>query len=494
MNLDPEHFYTVATKNELDNLLQGKEAGNPTAWGNSFLEKVTSDRTGVVWTRRRENENVQPLVLVVRQEDQRRLCGRYASLRSDLSPLTAWCHILTPQRFEYLDSLGRAPEFGGLEAAWAGLTIAEAHLLAERPTNNIRISACLATQSFAIARATALWRHTLPLDVAEKYDAARQLSRPLEWGGSRAGKLKSALGPIWNSLNALSAQSGDDVPSEVDPIVSSLRALLNARLNNDPTEAILFAAPLLSEIPELKSFDSLPDLTPEERLCLFDQFVEQLGTTRSSKERFRRLAFPLVAGYLATVAAGGKSSLNLAEKLATRWPEITAWAYTLGSLGEKVTWTASFDGLGRLVVRELTRPIHFDEPPNYDIALEEALILVDRELSDPLVHLRIKQAHILTVSILPGVNVCVPVGASRELGKPDPVSITKRDWSDQQKANPKIDPIPTLVEALWPHICARLENMLKDHSLQEKSRSPHPNKQRRMTKKQKSSQKKLYRS
>ncbi len=496
MNLDPEHFYTVATKNELDDLLEGKDPGNSAALGEATIQQVTSGLTGVIWVRRRRNENVQPLALVVSKEDQRRLFGRYAILRSDLSPLTAWCHILTPQRFECLDSLDWDPEFGGLEAAWTGLAIAEARLLTKRPTNNIRISACLATNSFAVARAAALWsHHAPPLDVAEKCDAVRQLVRPLDREDRWGDRLKSALVPIWNSLNGLAAQSSGCAPSEINPIVSSLRALLSARLNNDPTEARLFVAPLLSEVPELKLFDSLPNLTPEERLRLFDQLVDQLSHVNSQRERVRHLALPLVAGYLATVAAGGKSSLNMAEKLAPRWPEITAWAYAIGGLGEKVTWTASFDGLGRLVARELTRPLHLDEPPNYDIALEEALILVDRKLSDPLVHLRIKQARILTVSILPGVNVLVSGRESWEIEKADPISAAKHDWSSQQKDDhPRVNPMPALADALWPHIHTRLEKVLKDHSLQEKPRPQNPKKRGADTKKKQKSQKKLYRS
>ena len=443
----------------------------------------------------RGNGNARPLVLVVREEDQKRLCGRYMVLRSDLSPLTAWCHILTPQRFEYLDSLYRAPEFGGLEAAWAGLAIAEAHLITEKPTNDIRISSCLATQSFAVARATALWKDTSPLDVADRCDEARQLVRPITHEDSRTIRLRHALAPIWDSLKNLTVQTVGCRKSEIEPVVSSLRALLNARLNNDPSEALLFAAPLLSKIPELKPLDSLPSLTPEERLHLFDQFVEQLCIIGSSKaERFRRLVLPLAAGYLATVAAGGKSSLNMAEKLSVQWPEITAWAYTIGGFGETVTWTASFDGLGRLVARELTRPVHLDEPPNYDISLEEALILVDRKLGDPLVHLRIKQARILTISILPGVNILVSVGEPRELGKADPVSITKNNWLAQQEFAPRGDPIPALFEALWPYIRRSFEDMLKDPYLREESRTRGTYKQKEKIKGKRSYQKKLYHS
>ena len=495
MNLDPKHFYTVVTEGELNDLLEGKEAGNTKVWDNSALQQVSPGLTGVLRMRWRGSENARPIVLVVRQEDQKRLCGRYMALRSDLSPLTAWCHILTPQRFMNIDSLYRAPEFGGLEAAWAGLAIAEAHLITEKPTNDIRISSCLATQSFAVARATALWKDTSPLDVAERCDAARQLVRPIAHDDSRTSRLGHALAPIWHSLKSLMVETVGCNKSEIEPVVSSLRALLNARLNNDPSEALLFAAPLLSKIPELKPFNDLPSLIPEERLRLFDQLVDQLGIVgRSKAERLRGLGLPLAAGYLATVAAGGKSSLNMAEKLSVEWPEITAWAYTIGGFGEKVTWTASFDGLGRLVARELTRPVHLDEPPNYDIALEEALILVDRKLDDPLVHLRIKQARILTISILPGVNYLVSVGESRELRKADPVFVTNSNWLAQEEFASRGDPIPALFEALWPYIRRSLEDVLRDSYLREESRTRGAYKKEEKIKGKRSYQQKLYHS
>ena len=493
MNLDCEHFYTVATDRELNDLLEGKEAGSSTVWGKSALQQVTPGLTGVLWMRCGIDKNARPLVLVVRQEDQKRLYGRYVALRSDLSPLTAWCHILTPQRFEHLNSLHKTPEYKGLEAAWAGLAIAEARLLTEKPTNDIRISACLATQSFAVARTTALWSDTPPLDVAERCGAARQLVRPFDQEDSRTSRLRDSLVPIWDSLNDLMAQSEGCSTSESQPIVSSLRALMNARLQNDPSEALLFATPLLKKVPELKPFDSLLDLTSEQRLRLFDRLVEQLWVASSSEEeRLRRLALPMVAGYLATVAAGGKSSLNMAEKLSSEWPEITAWAYTIGGLGEKITWTASFDGLGRLVARELTRPIHLDEPPNYDISLEEASILVDRKLGDPLVHLRIKQARILTVSLLPGVNFLVAVGETRGHGIEEPVSVTKSDWPNEQLSSSKVDPIHVLVEALWPYIRRRFEYMMKDPNLQVESRAQSLNKQKGKAKGKRRSQQNLY--
>ena len=44
-------------------------------------------------------EPVRPLALIARGDDVQWLCGRYAQLHTELSPLTAWCHLLSPEDF-----------------------------------------------------------------------------------------------------------------------------------------------------------------------------------------------------------------------------------------------------------------------------------------------------------------------------------------------------------------------------------------------------------
>ncbi|KUM24510.1 hypothetical protein AU467_29985 [Mesorhizobium loti] len=85
-----------------------------------------------------------------------------------------------------------------------------------------------------------------------------------------------------------------------------------------------------------------------------------------------------LAGYIVTIAAGGTPSLGLAEQVSGRWPQVLAWAFLIGSLGERVLWNSGFDGLGRLVAREMLKSFRLDEFPSCDIYLEEGEILVDK--------------------------------------------------------------------------------------------------------------------
>ena len=458
--MEPECRYTVASEPELDKLLAGREAGIGILWSRSFRPvQLGAGSTGVVWRRGgRPDDPVRPLALVSRGEDIRRLCGRYAQLRSDLSPLTTWCHLLTPDFFERLDSPVRDADLAGLEAAWIGLVIAEATLLAERPLASVRMPSCLATQSFAIARTRALWSHVSDDDIVKRFDSANRICRSedaSQRGELRATRFRSSLEPIWSSLAGLTIQAVSSVRRELQPMVASLRGLESARSEKAKQEAGRFVTPLLDLVPEAKAFEGLTNLTPESRLRLFDNLVSELNRASADRESVRMNALALLAGYLATVAAGGAPSLALAEANAQRWPQITAWAYVVGGIGERIVWTSGFDGLGRLVARELLRPLRFDEPPMCDFAFDEAAVLADSKLADPLVHLKVKQARIASVALLPGVNISIPVAdlAAQEAGKAESLRAG-------HKEEPFANPLGALAEALFPYIRDRIEQYL----------------------------------
>ena len=88
-----QYSYTEAAEPELNELVVGRRAGHAVhLYGSIPASRLRSGVTGVVWREPSLNGVVQPIVLVAREEDQKRLCGRFAQLRSDLSPLTTWAH------------------------------------------------------------------------------------------------------------------------------------------------------------------------------------------------------------------------------------------------------------------------------------------------------------------------------------------------------------------------------------------------------------------
>jgi hypothetical protein len=463
--MEQNYRYTLADESETDELLSGHRANATLAWDRSSKPQgPRSGSIGIVWQDHDDpRASIRPLILIANDDDVRRLCGRYAQLRSDLSPLTAWCHLLTPRFLEALDSVQKKPELAGIEAAWTGLTVAEALLLAEKPLASIRISACLATQTYAMARTNALWNHIPSADIVNRFEAANRLCRSERAphnGESRTGRIRNSLEPLWETLIGMGRGRYSSRQHEIEPLIDALQRLQEARLHQDTNEAREVLRPLLPFVPEAEDLAHLSELPPEIRLRIFDKLVRSLASVEGPRDKLRRNALALLAGYLATVAAGGAPSLSLAEHHSLEFPEITAWAYLIGGIGETVVWTSSFDGLGRLISRELLRPLRLDEQPTCDFSFDEANALVDPKLSDPLVHLRIKQARLITVALYPGVNISIPVADSSQ----SPVS-----RSDLQRRNtvPDMPGVPqeamnALIQALWPQVQGRIDQYLRN--------------------------------
>ena len=468
----PVFRYLKVNNGELDALLRGDSIGGSV--GEDFRQSspLRVGETGVlVFPGRQSEEPVRPLALVAHNQDIRRLCGRYAQLRTDLSPLTAWCHLLTPDTFGNLDGVAHEPRLRGTDAAWSGLAVAEAMLLTGMPTAKLRVSACLASATYAIGRSKALWKDLSIETIVDRFETANKLCRgraASQKSQSRALQVRSSLRPMWNCLSALVDGSAASNSHDLQPLVDALVALRQARACHEPDEAALFIRPLLQTVPEAGPFERLREIPPEARLSLFDKLAGALKDAHGNA-LLRRNALALTAAYLSTVAAGGAASLALVESDSNRWPELTAWAYLVGGIGEAVTWSSGFDGLGRLVARELQRRLRLDEPPTCDFAFDEALVLWDGELRDPLVHLRIKQARVLSVALFPGVNVSIPIA--------DTAARESAEWEERTKQQSLAEGVPTgahrqvlletLAGALWPFLRPLVNEATRQGSLAE---------------------------
>ena len=155
--------------------------------------------------------------------------------------------------------------------------------------------------------------------------------------------------------------------------------------------------------------------------------------------------------------------MGLTGDIARKWPEVTAWAYLVGSIGEQVIWTSGFDGLGRLVGRELTRPLRLDEAPTCDFSVDEALVLVDRKLDDPLVHLKIKQLRVVSVSLYPGANLSIAVlDAQQEVRQLTPAVQREQRLLVEGRSDKQV--LSVLADALWPHLRPKIEGELSTNA------------------------------
>ena len=442
--------YTSATEAELNNLLTGKYSDNwqPVPLSQSGI-RLHNGSVGVVW-RQTDELLARPLVLFVKQEDHRRLFARFAQLRSDLSPLTAWCHVVTPEFIDSID-IDREVSLGGFEAAWTGLIVAEACLLAQRSAPKLKIAACYATQTYCVARTKGLWAKISIEDALGRYEAAHGV---LKNDNRKFARVRTALEPIWKCLLGVAHIDNKYIDREYRILVDAISTMQNMRLSDEDDEAHYLYDVFRNIIPEASFLRTLANATPETRVEYFDQIVRSLEDAAREGDLVRRHSLAFLAGYLATVAAGGRASLSLAEGHSEKWPEIVAWAYTIGGIGERVVWTSGFDGLGRLVARELMRPLRLDEAPTSDFSIDEAVALVDPQLNDPLIHLKIKQSRVVSVSLFPGVNIAIPI---MEAAISDDQKYERRERNLEGVSGN--DPMAIIANALWPYL---QERMLKE--------------------------------
>jgi hypothetical protein len=465
--MDMKYQYFISPVDEAD--LNLVTAGKPLLHRMELSESYFghwSDLSGqmqVYWKYDRDTDLAQPLLLICRQEDQRRLFGRFSQVRSELSPLTAWCHCVTPEQARRLVGPAVFANLEGWEACWVGAVIAEAFLLAERSIEKIRLPTCTATQSFAVARTVALWGAESVHGLLGRYDVAQKLVRQRDSGLSR---VRSELEPIWETLIDASCggRSVSTYSDEPSPLVECLIRLRQLRSAHEESEALAFVEPLLGLVPEVRELVRFHEMSSEERLRLFDMFVSSLELQKVGDSR-RRSALCLLAGYVSTVVAGGAPSLALSEELASAWPAVIAWAYVLGGVGERVTWTSAFDGLGRLISRELTRTLRLDEPPTCDFSMDEAEVLIDTKLSDPLVHLRVKQSRVLSASIRAGVNISIALAdnSSAEQRRP---AVADSKWSAYERSRERQSSVDLelVAGAIWRQLQPKLDHYLSEAS------------------------------
>jgi hypothetical protein len=325
------------------------------------------------------------------------------------------------------------------------LAIAEAQYLSGVSLQALRVTACLATQSFAVARAISLWPHISADAAAETYDQTRRLLRN---NGLQRGP--EIFRPVWQVLSALSTRANRNRARDFQlqqSIEVAERLIAKAGAERVAAAQWIFEPIASHNRIDFRAFEKS---APEQRLNIFDALVSELNNLAVDSREYASIA--MQAGFVATVAAGGAPSLSLAEGQMHVHPMVLGWAYALGGLGERVTWTSSFDGLGRLVARELARPFHIIDPPTCDFDFNELKFLVDPDLKDPLVHLRIKQSRSVQVALFPGVNVVFSFAETSRIEKPErSVAAAPQTTNFLSK-----DLLPLLADALAPYLERRM--------------------------------------
>lgn len=390
---NPEFFFAHLGREELANVLGGARPAQLQAIGVGRLPRMSAGDTIVFWA----PEARRPSVIVVRQEDRDELFNWASTYHRDLSPLTSWCHVLTPDEMARLSSDGARSraDLLGFEAAWAGAAIAESMVHSQRSYEAISVPACLATDTFAVARAASLYGSQSALsDTIGKLDKVRERIRK---GPNRWRPAESI--PISVLLRLLPVAP---LPrSHLEEVLATICLKIHNRPEEDSGNILAENLRELSQFaPQIRSFNTIDDMPAERRVRLLREIPSWIKEGRNHDERNILTFF---AGYIISRVGGAERDLRLAEGFGSLYPLVLTWAAVLGGLGASFYWSDAFGGIGRLVARELARSVDVLEAPTADISADELLVLAVRD--GGVVRFRTALRHVATVSLRPGVVV-----------------------------------------------------------------------------------------
>jgi hypothetical protein len=328
--------------------------------------------------------------------------------RASLNDLIAWAstyvrgigaisansRLLLSDDLELLFQAQVSPSVPRYSTAIIALIIGEVLTLSDSgpPINEITISACKSTLAFLMARAAVLGRSDKSIvQLADQWERVHRLTNPT--ATIRASVLRAVNETSHSALQYLTRE-----PSQIasSPLIGGALASLAADGENTPR--------LLSDI--IGSFDdsrhrqslmSMLELTPADRVKLFDVLAPAIKNDRQRTQTERAFALAAVASLC---RPGVLQQFTLLRSSLDNTPEALLWFGIIQGLHRNNDVLDVADGLGRRVLRELLQKEWITDRPRSDIALMELEILAR---GTSLNSVRTNNASHISVEVQPGV-------------------------------------------------------------------------------------------
>lgn len=362
MMSDREFLCLTAPREVLASVLRGKGLERAIPLSHSRLPRLSPREALVIW----QKHSPRPCIVGTSDEDRQELFNWLLTFHRDLSPLSSWCHVVSLDEIERFRSGGRSyADLAGFEAAWAGAAIAEAMVLSGRSFDSVTLASCLATETFAIGRTAALYgARSAASDVSERIAEIRaMLGRRAERWHPTSLTIEVLLRLLPEPFSAQSAL--------IDLFAEACRSLI-ASNEKEPSIHPRVVQRIIDRVPMLAGLELLGDLSAEDRVKFLRQ-IRQIATSPIKGEDRAVLCF--AAGYIVSRIGGAEQDLRLAETFEELYGDVLTWGAVLGGLGAEAYWTDAFNGMGRLVARELVRSFQVFDPPSADIAADELLVI-----------------------------------------------------------------------------------------------------------------------
>jgi len=351
------------------------------------------------------DESRTPDFVVVNNESTKEFLAWVRAYVPAASPLSQWCRVVAVK--DISDFLSIDPVNDGLgrtSAAWAGAIIGEciAQTGREDARTALNVLACRSTYSFAAARTLAIWGDRYSWgEITDQIDLCHSVlshaPRRLE---------PKLLFYVWDVLRGMGRASTYMRDLESDQKLLLSRCCYEVAQNGTLSDQ---SVKLISAIyPDAISLGALDELSAEQCLLLLRAIISNVVLEDDSKR-----IFEFVVGYVASKIGGGWRNIDALADAAGVAPLAPVWFGVLHMLIDGEIYGANFEGLARLVMRELTTHFHKMERPQCDISLDELRVIQPSNVEFKS-SFRTEYSRVAQVELLPGVTTSVSFEPRRE--------------------------------------------------------------------------------
>ena len=349
-----------------------------------------------------------PLVVVPHMWDTEDFYATLATFYPERSPISAYSHVIGRDMKPLFDGAERAAlsaplQIKKIHRSMLGVALGETALHAFSANESASVpeySAARRSLSYSIARASCLFGQSMsPSTLSSRWSELRRLS-----GLPVFEAISSAVVKIYEAGNGdqQPRESGISNPSFSEAVSSVLSGRVDDLnpIRNFIANAYPRAGGILEEFRG--PFDG--------RMSAFTRFVKEV-----QKDSKGAPTDELAVGYACDcIHPGSFSHVGALIKLVEFFPHAVLWYGCFSALSGSSGSSRVDPGIVWKLQRDLVESFSFSQRPKCDIELDELRVLL--RVSERGESLRPVQPRLLTVALLPGVEIMTRFGASSDAG------------------------------------------------------------------------------
>lgn len=364
----------------------------------SAIELTIPKRGALVGYWQGASESFFPDFMVVNDEDFDDTLAWSSSYLNAFVPITQWCRIWRRSDFRRLENwAGPSPLPKGY-SPWIGAIIAECGIRAGNTVSLREISgtAAIASATFSAARALVVWGEFADFgELAQRHD---QLSTKLR-NSANQFPAKNLL-PIWYVLSGSRWEGKKPVDTSSLLVFSELLSAISETGAPDEDQLVRIVE-LATEEFDLLELRECARGPQQRRVEAVDKLASRLATGPASP------AIDAILGFGASLVDVGAVVLpDLLRRYSSHFPLAPIWAGVFAGAWSPKRTLSDFNGLGRIIYKELHRTPDVFSTPKADVSFPELTRWLGPKTTS--IPVRGLFARTLNVELIDGVHAAFP--------------------------------------------------------------------------------------